>query len=154
MKTRIIGDVHGHKYELEWILDNLPADVSEVIQVGDLGVGFGQSVYWHQSLDNKFQSVNGRWIRGNHDDPSTCKEMKTWIPDGTITNDWMFIGGAWSIDRARRIEGLNWWKDEELSYEELYRLTDIYQFVLPSVMITHDVAESVATKMFLAQVDH
>ncbi len=150
-KTRLVGDVHGLKYELSLLLDNLPEDVTEVIQVGDLGVGFGQGDYWHESLDEMFRNVNGFWIRGNHDNPETCKEMSTWISDGTIKNDWMFVGGAWSIDKAWRTPSISWWPEEELSTQELEIIISAYDLVRPDVLITHDVARSAAEELLFTE---
>jgi len=148
-KTRLIGDVHGMKYELSLVLDNLPEDVTEVIQVGDMGVGFGQGDYWHESLDEMMKSVNGKFIRGNHDSPAVCKTMQSWIPDGLVQNDAMFIGGAWSIDYQWRTMGLDLWEDEELSHTEFNELIDVYDLVRPRVMVTHDCPESVSLEMFI-----
>jgi hypothetical protein len=58
-KTRFIGDVHGYKYELGLVLHNMPEDVIAAIQVGDMGVGFGQGDYWLESLDDMLLDVNG-----------------------------------------------------------------------------------------------
>ena len=150
MKTRVIGDVHGLKYDLSILLDNIPEDVTSVIQVGDMGVGFGQSDYWHESLDEMMSNVNARFIRGNHDNPSVCKTMGTWIPDGLVENDTMFIGGAWSIDHRWRKMGIDMWEDEELSHEELDRVISVYDLVRPSIMITHDCPLSVSNELFIA----
>ena len=148
-KTRFIGDVHGYKNELALVLNNIPDNVTSVVQVGDMGVGMGQSDYWHESLEDMLQAVNGRFIRGNHDSPSQCKEMHTWINDGRIENDVMFIGGAWSIDYQWRTEGLDWWRDEELSTEQFYGLISVYNYVRPRVMVTHDCPLSVSNKLFI-----
>jgi predicted phosphodiesterase len=148
-KTRFIGDVHGYKNELALVLNNIPDNVTSVVQVGDMGVGMGQSDYWHESLEDMLQAVNGRFIRGNHDSPSQCKEMHTWINDGRIENDVMFIGGAWSIDYQWRTEGLDWWRDEELSTEQFYGLISVYDYVRPRVMVTHDCPLSVSNKLFI-----
>lgn len=148
-KTRFVGDVHGRKYELSLVLDNIPEDVTQVIQVGDLNVGFGQGDYWHESLEDMLQAVNGRWIRGNHDNPTTCREMGTWIQDGYIEDDVMFIGGAWSINYKWLTEGVDWWKDEELSIEQFYNLISVYDYVRPRVMVTHDCPLSVSNKLFV-----
>jgi predicted phosphodiesterase len=150
-KTRFIGDMHGLKYELALILDNLPDDITSVIQVGDMGVGFGQGDYWHESLDELMQSKNAKFIRGNHDSPEVCKTMKSWIPDGLIQNDMMMIGGAWSIDYQWRTMGLDLWEDEELSHTELNRLIDVYDLVRPRIMVTHDIPYSVATQLFFVE---
>lgn len=148
-KTRFVGDVHGHKYELSLVLNNIPDDVTSVVQVGDMGVGFGQSDYWHESLEDMLQAVNGRFIRGNHDNPCQCKEMCTWIQDGRIENDVMFIGGAWSVDYQWRTMGVDLWEDEELSYEEFDRLISTYEMIKPRVMVTHDCPLSVSKKLFI-----
>jgi predicted phosphodiesterase len=158
MKTRFIGDVHGYVYELRIILDDIPADVTSVVQVGDMGVGFGQGDYWLESLEDLLQSANARFIRGNHDNLSTCKTMSTWIPDGRVENDVMFVGGAWSIDNPnappgwqKRIENYNWWRDEELSYPELYNIHNTYVVARPRVMVTHDIPQSVSSELFFAE---
>jgi Icc-related predicted phosphoesterase len=147
-KIRFIGDVHGKVSVLIDMLNDMPEDVTSVIQVGDMGVGFGQSEHWHSRLDEALKSKNARFIRGNHDDPNECENMESWIRDGHIENDMMFIGGAWSIDRHVRIEGINWWVNEELSYGELGRMVDVYSHVLPNVMVTHDCPRVAATKFF------
>lgn len=148
-KTRFIGDCHGYKYELGLVLHNMPEDVTAAIQVGDMGVGFGQGDYWHESLDDMLLAVNGRFIRGNHDNPGICKTMSTWIRDGLVENDVMFIGGAWSIDYQRRTKGYDLWDDEELSYPALEHLISVYDTVRPRVMVTHDCPLSVSNKLFI-----
>lgn len=148
-KTRFIGDIHGYKYELSLVLHNMPEDVTAAVQVGDMGVGFGQGDYWHESLDDMLTKVNGRFIRGNHDNPAICKTMNTWIKDGRIENDIMYIGGAWSIDYQWRTKGYDLWDDEELSYEELYQLIGIYDYVKPRVMVTHDCPLPISEELFI-----
>lgn len=148
-KTRFIGDVHGLKNELALVLHNIPEDVTSVVQVGDMGVGFGQGDYWHESLEDMMSAVNGRFIRGNHDNPSQCREMHTWIKDGRIENDVMYIGGAWSIDYAWRTKGIDLWEDEELSSQEFYDLLQVYDYVRPRVMVTHDCPLSVSEELFI-----
>lgn len=149
MKTRLIGDIHG-----EWALyhqtatDAINEGCERTIQVGDFGIGFA-GPYWHDRVDEFHWDGTHKFLRGNHDDPSRCKKMAGWIPDGLVENDVMFIGGAWSIDHALRTEGVSWWRDEELSMEELYRLIDVYEQVKPRVMITHDAPTDVTTEMFI-----
>ncbi len=156
MKTRIVGDIHGYRYEYEQVASlMLNPGITRTIQVGDMGVGFGQSDYWHESLDQFMTNNNAVMIRGNHDNPSVCKTMSSWIQDGRIENDVMFIGGAWSIDNPnappgwyKRTAGYDWWDDEECSDEqfEIFRAT--YAAVKPRVMITHDCPHKIAGHMF------
>lgn len=148
-KTRFIGDVHGLKNELALVLHNVPDDVTSVVQVGDMCVGFGQGDYWHESLEDMLKSVNGRFIRGNHDNPAECKQMSTWIKDGLVENGTMYIGGAWSIDYQWRTLGYDLWDDEELSYDKFTQLASVYEISKPRVMVTHDCPLSVSSELFI-----
>lgn len=151
--TRIIGDIHGlvNDYKAYSINDF----DGPTIQVGDFGVGFGQSDFWHESVNDFHRSGQHRFIRGNHDNPSVCKEMVGWIPDGRIENDVMFVGGAWSIDNPnadfpwyRRTENVDWWANEECSDAQFQHFIELYSVVKPRVMITHDCPLVVSTEMF------
>ena len=62
----------------------------------------------------------------------------------------MYIGGAVSIDKSWRTEGIDYWSDEELTYSELSELLDKYIEYKPDVMITHDCPESIANEMMMA----
>jgi hypothetical protein len=146
-KVRLIGDIHGmfndyRVYSVE--------DAVKTIQVGDFGIGFEQGDQWHENVNEFHANGNHRFIRGNHDNPEQCrKEMVGYIADGTVENDVMFVGGAWSIDKDYRTPGYNWWSGEELSSAELDRMFDIYTTVQPRVMITHDCPTLVAYYMFI-----
>lgn len=156
-KTRIVGDIHGNFNEYDVFILNLRGmrhrgeAPERSIQVGDFGIGF-YSPYWHESVRDwqKLHSTQ-RFIRGNHDDPAMCKTMPGYIPDGTVEGDVMYIGGAWSIDRAMRTEGKDWWPDEELSMQELEALIDVYRETKPRVMFTHDCPEQIAWDMFVSR---
>ena len=161
MKTRIIGDIHG-KFN-EYAFYNLdvgrtrhmgdPVPPERSIQVGDFGIGFYTS-YWHDMVNDwMMKNPNHRFIRGNHDNPAKCFEMANWIYDGVVENDVMYVGGAWSIDHAMRTEGLDWWRDEELSVSQFNAIIDIYQNVKPRVMITHDCPTAIAWEMFVSRGD-
>lgn len=144
MKTRIIGDIHGMWYEYH----ALASEAERSIQVGDFGIGFA-GPYWHERVDEFHLSGDHRFIRGNHDHPAMCHKMAGWIPDGTVENDVMLIGGAWSIDWAYRTEGVSWWADEECSIPEFERMIDVYAATKPRVMITHDAPLEVSDQMFI-----
>lgn len=134
MKIRFIGDIHQKLLDYLQVIDG----VENSVQVGDFGMGFGTkgAADFVDSLIDEIQG-NHRYIRGNHDSPEECKRSSHWIKDGTIENDIMYIGGAWSIDQEWRTEGINWWYDEELSYIDLDALVGIYDFIRPKVMVTH-----------------
>lgn len=151
--TRLIGDIHGQMSEyMVYGIDNFEGPT---IQIGDFGVGFGQSDYWHERINTHMSDGTHRFIRGNHDNPAKCKEMVGWIPDGRVENDVMFIGGAWSIDNPdappgwyKRTAGYDWWDDEECSDEQFEHMLDVYSTVKPRVMITHDCPHNIAGHMF------
>ena len=153
-KTRIIGDVHGlvSNYKLKALKNfNGPS-----IQVGDLGVGFAGDEDRDEYFDKIHKNGNHRFIRGNHDNPEVCKKIKGYIQDGTIEDDVMFIGGAWSIDGPNapwgspfgRVEYIDWWKNEECSDDQFKKFLSDYQHVKPRVMITHDCPAKVSKEMF------
>ena len=151
--TRLIGDIHGCVNDYKaYSIGNFEGPT---IQVGDFGVGFGQSDYWHESVNAFHSDGTHRFIRGNHDNPAVCKEMTGWIRDGLVENDVMFVGGAWSIDNPdappgwyRRTEGYDWWPDEECSMQQLQHFIDVYSIVKPRVMITHDCPQRISREMF------
>lgn len=128
---RCIGDVHGifDKYN-ELIKSEYPT-----IQVGDFGAGFGP----FPKMQNK-----DAYIRGNHDNPAICKEHLNWIADGHVEHNIMFIGGGLSRDRDMRTIGVDWWDDEELSYEELENMIDLAEKEKPAIIISHECPKSIA----------
>jgi hypothetical protein len=148
--VRFIGDVHGYYDRYRELIRNIP----ESIQVGDLGVGFRRVATGEEySNPPHYAMVQGkhRFIRGNHDNPGACRRHSQYIPDGTIEGDVMFVGGATSIDKAFRVEDYSWWRDEELSIEALYEITDKYLQAKPRVMVTHECPEAVAELMLNEQ---
>jgi hypothetical protein len=82
------------------------------------------------------------FFRGNHDNPEYSRRSKHYLGDfGSREIDGLrvfFVSGALSIDRDLRIEGLDWWPEEELSMAQLYEAIDAYIEYKPDVMLTHD----------------
>jgi len=121
------------------------SQVDHSIQVGDFGIGFGI-----EPLDN----VNHKFIRGNHDDPALCQEFPNFIRDGSVgklsddREDWMAIGGAFSIDWMYRQPGRSWWHDEECHEYAFQKYFETYKEVKPKIMFTHDCPHWVAKKLF------
>lgn len=150
---RFIGDVHGKFGPYKTLIKDVPFS----IQVGDMGVGFRHYTPMRELVTSQnppFDAMSkGRhlFLRGNHDNPSVCRKQRYWIPDGTYLDDKIFcVGGAVSIDRAYRTEGLDWWADEECSRAELDAIVDRYIRLKPEIVCTHEVPESVATELLAA----
>jgi Icc-related predicted phosphoesterase len=58
------------------------------------------------------------------------------------------VRGAESIDKHIRIEGLDWFANEELSYSEQLEAFDEYIKVKPEIVVSHDCPQSVMEKLF------
>lgn len=139
---KLIGDVHGKYAQYKALIRKH----SDTIQVGDLGLGFRRFPHGNYTTNPphaEMVKANARFIRGNHDNPGVCRNHSQFIKDGTVEDDVMFVGGAWSIDWKYRIEGYSWWADEQLSQEEFNQVMDVYSVVKPRVMVTHDCPHSV-----------
>lgn len=144
---RFIGDIHGQYLAYVSIVDDCKYPT---VQIGDFGLGFaGRDVVDDFATDYLKNNSQHRFIRGNHDNPKVCKQTIGYIEDGTVENDIMYVGGAWSIDYALRTEGVSWWADEELSSVELHKILDIYQTARPRIMVTHDAPYSITKQYFV-----
>jgi len=122
----ILGDHHGNYNR---IFDKIYKNQIKnclLIHVGDGGEGFkprDEELKTFNILNEKFSSLGIQYmsIRGNHSDPSyfdgsvNLSHFKL-LPDyhTEIINDekFLFVGGAVSIDRVYRKEGLSYWSDE------------------------------------------
>ncbi|VVB52774.1 Uncharacterised protein [uncultured archaeon] len=143
MSIIIFGDVHGYtKQYQKYLRQNLDPS-QRTIQIGDMGLGFA-GVGLHPMAENH------KFFRGNHDSPAKCRAHKNYLGDyGYLELDGIFyLAGARSIDRAYRTEGVSWWADEELSYEELGKAIDLYKQVKPRFVLSHE-APAIAGKVLL-----
>jgi len=126
----IIGDIHGKvdKY-LELISSS-----DESIQIGDFGYGFSSTKNLNTiPLQHKF-------IRGNHDSPAICKGSLNYLGDYGYLEDKeiFFVSGGDSIDKAHRVEGVSWWRDEELSYRDMLDARILYMETKPKIVLSHE----------------
>lgn len=113
-----IGDIHGKFEAYQEIIHGYENSV----QIGDFGVGFQNDAALAVTLEA--MGTKHRFFRGNHDNYIQCQQYPQFIEDGTIEGDTIYIGGAWSIDHAFRVEGVSWWRDEEVSNENWDRIYD------------------------------
>lgn len=160
MYTRLVGDIHGmlndYRFYSLGIGRQLKKDehYHNSIQVGDFGFGFRES--WDANAKQWLaENSTHSFIRGNHDNPAICKTASGYIPDGRVEGHTMFIGGAWSIDNPnappgwyKRVEGVDWWADEQCSEKQFQHFLDVYATVKPRVMITHDCPVIASRELF------
>jgi len=126
------GDAHGK-------LAGLAKCDHPVIQVGDLGVGFVSPTALHHKVSRR---EDFWFIRGNHDDPEKCRKNARYLGEFGVIGDLFFASGAWSIDQAWRVEGIDWWRDEELSAAQMAEAFELYMEERPRVVVTHDAPAS------------
>ena len=140
-KIRFIGDIHGLVYQY---LNVIQGSDLPTVQIGDFGYG----PKWLTANPIPFEEKDKhRFIRGNHDDPAICKQQYNYIQDGTVKDNIGFIGGASSIDRAFRTEGVSWWPDEECSYAELNHALDNFIAAKPEVIVSHECPEFISNAL-------
>lgn len=140
----LIGDVHHDSWK-EYF--EIIAQYPQTIQIGDICIGRKDiSTSAHKCLYSAVAQGNHRFIKGNRDNPLIAARTPFCIPDGTIEDDVMLIGGARSLYQETDALGLEWWPEEEASQETLDHLVEEYARVRPRVMITHDGPHSVVTR--------
>lgn len=136
----ITGDTHGTIERF----DNFSFNKEDkIIVLGDFGFLFQEPLKDELKKINNFKGlVHGAeilFIDGNHDNfekINNLKEIDRYnskvgeVIEGvyhlkrgniyTIENKTFFtMGGALSIDKHLRIENVNWWKEEEISYKDI-----------------------------------
>jgi hypothetical protein len=114
-------------------------ECNTIVQLGDFGYwehedGGGDylDVISHQA---RSKNVEVYWIDGNHENHALLRQQYTidgfteirpslyYVPRGT-TWDWdgvtfMGFGGAYSIDKNSRTEGVSWWPEEVANQQEI-----------------------------------
>lgn len=152
MRIAFVGDVHGNTSYIRSLRKPLKHfEVDLVIQVGDMGI-----LWEHENPDDcpvvdAVKSLDTGWwfIDGNHDNHPNLRKVGEDITDrikyikrGSIKDidglKFGFLGGAYSIDKDYRIEGVDWWPEEQPTREEAEPLigADL------DVLVTHDIPSS------------
>lgn len=137
-KVMIAGDWHGNgSWAQKAIAHAAKADCQAIVHLGDFG-------YWVDSWEtDKYLAHIGRelfewglklyWVDGNHEDHSRIinegtdvpgfEEQIIYLPRGFRwtwhDKTWMSVGGAHSVDKWARKEGVSWWPEEHLSESQV-----------------------------------
>lgn len=145
MLTLMVGDIHGDWGSLNVLINKKSPDF--IIQLGDFGWWphfhnkkglLGKNKKFNQfGIKNKNTKIY--WIPGNHENhsdldcltdytPIEIQNGITYCPFGTVIElegrKILCCGGAESIDKHLRTEGIDWWKNEIISQEDLDNLPD------------------------------
>lgn len=136
----IIGDVHGKLDQYKEITDNCAFSIC----VGDFG--FQKEWDWHHENIGGCHEIN----MGNHDylpylysHPASLRNYNYFPSFGVFS-----VRGAFSIDKIHRTEGLDWFPNEELTYQEGLHCFDEYCKIKPKIVISHDCPQSVCYSLF------
>jgi len=129
-----LGDNHGNWTSLFYEIDKKNLKNCYLISVGDCGIGFErkeQQLKTCKRLNDLFaeRNIAFKAIRGNHDDPAYFKGSRRIVLDNfellqdyTVmeyrTKKIQFIGGAISIDRTGRKEGVSYWANEGVVFNK------------------------------------
>lgn len=142
-KIIVTGDIHNEFHMLNTLINKKNPEL--ILACGDFGYWPGKS--WDQGLDS-IKTKGGKilWCDGNHEDHWALRDRVTdeivpnviymprgsiyTLPDGRVV---MFMGGADSIDKHGRREGVSWFREEVITQKDLYNLPDIKV----DIFITH-----------------
>lgn len=155
----VAGDWHGDKL---WMMKsilwaNRRQQANIVVQVGDIGL-FEMRDLTFLNLELSKRDMWLLFIDGNHDNHELIATLPrdehgfgvvssrirhiprghTFEVNGQV---WMGFGGASSIDRHFRTEGVDWWRGELITYDDVMRV----QGKRADVLVTHEVPMGVAS---------
>ena len=126
MGLTLIGDLHGNAH----LHGAIMVASERTLQVGDCGVDYA----YLEPYDAEAHKV----LPGNHDHYDRLKHDPHFLPAFGTWNGIFFVKGAWSIDRAYRTAGVDWWPEEEVTQEEMAEASALYRQLKPSIVVTHD----------------
>lgn len=152
-KVIIVGDVHNEFSRLNALIANKRPEL--VICCGDFG--YWPNVPWATPLENiRPQGSKILWCDGNHENHWELRNREkdemvpdviymprgsTYdLPDGRTI---MFMGGADSIDKHNRKEGVTWFKEETIQTKDLYDLPQVNV----DIFITHTCPEELVPEL-------
>jgi predicted phosphodiesterase len=131
---RIIGDVHSHFDQYIEIANQ--AEYS--VQVGDVGINY-------YSITKNLDPNRHNFVLGNHDnyDRFPVHALSGFGMKELGGQSFFYIHGAYSIDKAYLFEGMNWWPQEEMTWQEGYEVIELIKQHRPKLIISHDCPFSV-----------
>jgi predicted phosphodiesterase len=129
-----IGDVHRAFDRLMTVVETLPADIEIIVQVGDLGLRPSDLAPPDPGMFRMARRMY--FIGGNHDhepwfrglcQPTELAPNLIYVPRGAVllldARRVAFLGGGDSvIDLPQRSEGVDWWREERITAEDVARL--------------------------------
>lgn len=141
--VRLIGDVHG---KISGYLD-IVRGAEYSIQLGD----FGFRDKWNWLNSSGLSPDKHKILGGNHEHYPSYFESKYSLGNfGVLTHggiSFFYLRGAKSIDKYNRVEGVDWFQEEEIDYRVMSWALDVYAMERPSIVITHDCPLSIKRQL-------
>ena len=164
---RLVGDVHGEYAAYKKLLTNTRYS----IQLGDMGFDYtsitnvnpdqhkflpGNHEGYHKEYqegvlptevdaDPFYEIVGEQVYRYTRLPPNFLGHYGVWkVPDtqpGKLSGDIFFVRGANSIDRRYRTFGVDWFHEEQLSFNQFNDAIQLYEDTKPDFVISHDCPE-------------
>jgi len=156
MTILFAGDTHGNTSHVGYLYTRAAEhSVNAIFQVGDFG-------YWAHTrggqhfLDEVSDKAikNGiplYWIDGNHENHDLLQDMVGitpvrplifYVPRGTMVEldgrQILGYGGAYSVDKRYRTEGLDWWPQETIDSEHVMQVAERFKDSAPDILACHD----------------
>lgn len=135
MNYKLIGDVHAKIEDYLNIILRENPDKLSTIQIGDFGFQVEHDIFKTVVNTNK-----NKILFGNHDYypyKHDIHSLGDWgIVDGTDST--FFIRGAYSLDHKYRTAGIDWFEDEQFTFNEYNLCLDDYIKNKPKIVISHD----------------
>lgn len=146
------GDWHGNLHFAKAAIEALPAEVDVAIHTGDFGYMFNDDYLNAVNKSARRKDIVLLFVDGNHENHDWLNEQpidddgvrrlrpRVWHLPRTFRWSWMGIeflalGGAHSVDRQSRLEGVSWWPQEWITHRQMYAAIAGGP---ADVMITHD----------------
>lgn len=128
-----IGDIHGD-FDTYRKLTAENDQIECSLQVGDMGI------FREPDVDLVPGSPNHKFIRGNHDNPTLCKDHPNYLGDYGYapTPEIFYVSGGYSVDYRSRTPGVDWWHDEELTYPQMHEALGMYLDIRPRIVVSHE----------------
>lgn len=146
-----MGDTHSITITGD-VLYNKDIEDSNVVHVGDFGIGFGDDTQEMSMLDELLKKRNIQLYvqRGNHDDPKYFRQDDhtfdeftniNLVPDYSILNlsnkNILCVGGAHSIDRVDKRKRNQWLSDEVFKLDEDRLKKIVENGPIIDIVVTH-----------------
>lgn len=153
----VVGDVHGLYGPFHDLVESRLMDVELVLQLGD----FGFLHLEDQTGEYIPPPRPVHFIDGNHDsfplfqgitEPTEIRENLIYVPRGHVLETEAgfrigCLGGADSIDREFRTEGVSWFSEETITYADQARLVENHLEEPIDLLATHTPPATIVRQM-------